>query len=256
MALKKSEQETTRVLTALVATYRSTIDFFAKKDLVVKQFHPTPFPDWQRSDRHFNLISANARQVIRCEPNRIIVRAEGYPALSAFEEVVTIARRILEEFDVKDLFSATYQSVRARPMKSLEEARTRFVQKFLGDRAVHLLTYDELSDFAVTVERGWPATTDFRKVKATLAKLNVRERVALGPVSYDEIGEKFVEFRRNAENVLYRGAHMAPRFAILADAVFTIDRRKDVDALALDLLWRFYDWAKATNDGTWKQLEG
>ena len=136
MAPKKSDQEATRVLTALVATYRPTIDFFAKKDLVVKQFHPIPFPDWQRSDRHFNLISAKARQVIRCEPNRIIIRAEGYPTLSVFEEVVKIARRVLEEFAVKDLFSATYQSVRARPMKSLEEARTRFVQKFLAQRQV------------------------------------------------------------------------------------------------------------------------
>jgi hypothetical protein len=244
------------VATSLTASFRATLDFFAEKDVAMKKYHPTPFRNWLRGDRHFNLVSSETRRVIRFEPNRFIVRVEGYPTLDPFDETLDIAKELLAAFRVSDLFGMAFTSVRSQAAGSLEEARARFANSFLTERSTRLLKLDALTDFAVVAERNWPASPDFERAKKpSLAPLQIRESVKVGPVSYEEIGQKWTEFKKDAQNKLYVTDHAAPRFAILADTKFEGDRRKGTESLKMDLLWRFYDWARDMADKTWAQVE-
>jgi len=223
----------------------------------MKKYYPAPFSHWLHGQNFFNLISPETRRVMRFEPNRFVIRAEGHPTLDPFEKAVNIAKEFLDAFGVSQLFSMKFTSVRTRQMKSLEEARSTFAETFLTDQSMRLLKRDALTDFGVAVERTWLANTEFQQVKKPdIARLKIREHITVAPVSYKEIGEKWLEFRQEADNTLYRTTHVAPRFAMLADICFEVERRKIVDVLKVDALWRFYDWAKSMADKAWSEVEG
>jgi hypothetical protein len=183
------------------------------------------------------------------------VRVEGQPDLNLFEETIQIAKELLAEFRVSDLFGMTFASVRSQMMKSLEDTRSTFAKDYLTNRSHRLLTFDPLTDFAVVAERRWPASTEFEKTKSAVAPLRILERVTVGPVSYEEVGERWVEFKRDAKNKLYETPHVAHQFGILADTSFEAERRKKDKVLATEVLWRFCDWAKKRADKTWEEVE-
>jgi hypothetical protein len=179
----------TNVAVTFVATYRATLQFFAKKDLVMADYYPKPFPHWQRGDRHFNLISPETRRVIRFEPNRFIVRAEGHPTMTPYDEVVGISQRLFEVFDARDLFAAAFTLTRARALPTRKETRVGFAKLFLADVANELMPQDGGTDYAVTVSRPWTASTDFTEMKPAIAPLRIQHDVTAGPSEYAEAAQ-------------------------------------------------------------------
>jgi hypothetical protein len=251
---KKLEGEELNVVSSLGVTYRATLKFFAQKDRAILDYYPNPFPHWARGERHFNLVSTESRRVILFEPNRFVVRAEGHPDWAAFEEIFAIAKTLMGLFEIEDLFGLVLVSVRSCSQRSLLAARERFVEKFLTYQLRNLFGEDQLPDLGVVLEQTWPAGSNFFKVRSHLAKLSMQERAQIGPVSYKEVGQKWAEFKNNAENDLYRTPHKAPKFGILADMKFEATRIKPNDSLPKDMLEQFYLWAKRRSEEVWARI--
>jgi hypothetical protein len=76
------------------------------------EYYPGPFPDWMRADSSFNLISSDTRRVMYFEANRLVIKAEGHTTIDSFEELVAIAKNLVAQFNIVDLFSANFTSVR------------------------------------------------------------------------------------------------------------------------------------------------
>lgn len=248
------------VATSLVGTYRSTLDFFAKKEQVMKSYHPTPFSHWIHGANHFNLVSTQTRRVIRFEANRFIVRVEGYAELGMFEETVDIVRTMLTEFSVSELFGVLFSAVRISHERSLPEAREHFNDRFLSRPTLQLIPAPEPMDSSVTLSYEWRANTDLQHIagqKEAQAPLVMREEVLVGPVNYKEIAQRgWIEFKKDAESEMYRTEHIAPKFGILAQMQFVANRQKKEGLLPLSVLWKVYDWGKERADAVWAQVEG
>lgn len=254
--LKALQRQPLHVSTRFAATYRTTADFFATRDTALKKYSPKPFKHWQRSETHFNLISAESRKVIRFEANRFVLRAEGHPTVDSFLELIPIAKDLLETFGVTDLFGALFVSVRSRPMKALEQAREEFARQFLTSKALKVAPVDGLTDFGVIYERRWASNLEFKPVKPSLAVSQVTQQISIGPVSYKEVGEKWVEFKKDTDNTLYQTELVAHKFGILADMRFHLNRRKGVEQFKMDVLWKFLEWARESSDEIWNTVEG
>jgi hypothetical protein len=205
----------------------------------------------------FTLISTQKRQALRFDANRMVLRVEGHLSLEAFDELVPLVKDALTTFEVTDLFGASFVSVRARPFKALDLARRTFANTYLSTPARNLVPgTDGSTDLAVLYDRSWLSMPDFRQAKTNpVALLRLREQMMLGPVQYKEIGDRWTEFRDNAENPLYRTKLVAPKFGILADMAWTLDRKPGVERLRLDTLWAFLDWGRSLSDQYWTAIE-
>ena len=128
MAKSKKKGEELHVSTVLAATFRASIAFFAHKDLAIEEYHPNPFPHWMRGDNHFNLIATNQRRAIRFEANRFIVRVEGHPNRDVFEETVAIAKKLVADFHIKQVFEMNFTSIRSYAMPTAEEAQEHLLR--------------------------------------------------------------------------------------------------------------------------------
>lgn len=246
----------TNVAVTFVATYRATLQFFAKREAVMADYYPDPFPHWQRGERHFNLISTDTRRVIRFEPNRFIVRAEGHPTMKPYDEVIAIARRLFETFDARDLFGAAFTLVRARSLPAQREARSKFAKLFLSDLSQALLPEDGVTDYAVTLSRSWTASTDLLEMKPAMAPLRIKHDLSTGPSDYREAAERFCEFTKDADNELYKTEHVAPEHSILAAVRLSLDRHTAKQGVAAPIVWKFHDWARSDAEVTWAKIEG
>jgi hypothetical protein len=250
-------------MTALSATYRPTTTFIAEKDQAMKESYLPPFNHWASGQSHFSLIAREDRQVVLFQTNRFVAKAEGYPSLDAFEKMVAIVRDLAKRFEIAEIASVLFHSIRTLSMKDLVTAREIFTKRFCSQRTLNLLTQDEYTDFGLVVERRlWPATGEFQKfpkpaVAKQYAKLLVSERAEIGPVSDKEIIERgqWIEFHRKAANELYRTEPVISPFAILADLKFEARRRQETEFLSVDVLWKFYDWARQQADDVWKKIE-
>ena len=101
------------VLVSFVATYRPTLEFFARKDDAMAEFYPEPFPHWVRGERHFNLVSRDTRRVIRFEASKFVARAEGHSTMKPYDELIAICTKLFKVFDVRDLFGSSRKYVLA-----------------------------------------------------------------------------------------------------------------------------------------------
>lgn len=240
------------VTTSLVGLFRAPIDFFLGKDAAIKRYFPDPFPHWQRSDRHFNLINPEARKVIRFDANRFVMKAEGHPSLRAFGELLRPTEDLLELFGVSEVFGTVYTDMRALSKSGIDVARREFAERFLSDTSRNVLPYDELTDYAVVVERQWHGGKGFKKAERESAPVRIVEVVQVGPVTYEEIAKrKWVEFREDAEHELYRRSHAAPTNCMLVQMRFEMHRANE--PIDLKWLWEFYDWARGRAQETWEK---
>lgn len=255
-SLKALQQQSLHISTRLAAAYRTTADFFAARDAALKKYSPKPFKHWERGDMHFNLISAETRRVIRFEPNRFVIRAEGHPTLDNFLELLPIAKELLDAFTVSDLFEVLFVSVSSRPMKTLDQARETFARQFLGSKALKVLPVDGLTDFGVIYERRWASNLDFKPARPPLAPAQISQQISIGPVTYKEVGQKWVEFKKDAANTLYKTDLVAHKFGTLADMRFHFNRRQGVEQFKMEILWKFCDWARSSTDEIWDIVEG
>lgn len=264
MATKKQRAgETSYLMTALSATYRATAAFIAAKDQAMKESYHSPFNHWAHGQSHFSLIAREDRQVVLFQTNRFVARAEGYSSLDAFEKMAVVARDLAERFEITEIASVLFHSIRTLSTSSLAEARQIFTERFCAKRTLDLLTQDEYTDFGLVVERRlWPATGEFQKfpkpqVAKKYAKLLISERAEIGPVSSDEVINRgvWIEFNRKAENEQFRTDPIIPRFAILADLKFEARRNHETEFLSVEVLWKFYEWARQQADEVWKKIE-
>ena len=93
--------------TAITATFKSTLEFFANRDSLMGELLDE-FPDWIRGTAGFNLIDTKARRVIRLEAQRLIVRCEGHESLESFQGTLKICRQMLERFAIRDFVSSNW----------------------------------------------------------------------------------------------------------------------------------------------------
>lgn len=262
---KRKKYDDLYVSVSLTAVYRSTIEFFALKDSVVADYYQKPFPHWMRADNLFSLIEPDNRRVIRFEAGRFIVKAEGHPTMTPFEELMEIARNCVDRFKIKDLFAVAFTSRRSMAMNSLEEARSNFDMRFLAEPSRRILDVDASLDFGLILERTWPSTINLKKLRPTrntalnnkLAKLNIHEYVAIGPASYMELAQKgWVEFKKDAENQLYKVQHEGHKASIFANMKFDLNRRGQEESLPIGLLWDFYELAQQKSEAAWLTIKG
>src|SRR6266478_1626796 len=177
----------TNVCVSFVATFRATLEFFAKKDVVMLEYHPKPFPHWQRSDRHFNLISTEARRVIRFEGNRFVVRVEGYSSLDPYYETLALARRMCDIFNVADIFSTAFTLTKTHALPSRQESRKAFAKLFLSPLTQDWLPQDGATDYAMTLDRSKTVSPELVEMKPALAPLRLRHQYQIGPSDYNEV---------------------------------------------------------------------
>src|SRR5258708_39366267 len=109
---REHDRYITNVLVSFVASYRATLEFFSKKEAAMALFYPDPFPHWVRGDKFFNLVSKDTRRVIRFEPNKFVVRAEGHASMKSYDDLIAITAKLFDEFQARDLFGASLTLVR------------------------------------------------------------------------------------------------------------------------------------------------
>lgn len=269
---KQKDGDICYLMTALSATFRATAEFIAEKDRVMKDNFQPPFDHWAHGQSQISLIANESRQVMLFQTNRFVAKAEGYPSLQPFEQMVTIAQNLSKIFKISEVWSVLFHSVRTTPMGSFKEARKRFADKFFTEKTLNLFSNDEYSDFGLVVEhRLWPANAQFRKISkpqlaAKMPKLKqlaeknaellIFERVDIGPVSKDEIIDRgvWVEFHEKAGNGMYKTTPAIPGFAILADLKFEARRKQETEFLSTEILWNFYEWARRQADEVWGKI--
>lgn len=250
-------------MTALSATYRPTATFIAEKDSALKESYRPPFNHWAHGQGQFSLVAKETRQVVLFQANRLVARVEGYSSFEAFESMVLVARELVKKFEITEIASILFHSIRTYSLRSLEEARQIFTRRFCAAKTSELLTQDEYTDFGLVVERrSWPATAEFQKfpkpqMAKKFAKLIISERAEIGPVSREEIIDRgaWIEFHRKAGNELYRTDPVLPNFAILADLKLEAKRNNETEFLPVDTLWKFCEWARQRTDEVWKKIE-
>jgi len=261
---KQRSEEISYLMTALSVTYRATAAFIAEKDQALEESYRSPFNYWAHGPSHFSLIAREDRQVVLFQTNRFVAKAEGYSSLDAFEKMVVVVKNLAERFKVTDIASVLFHSIRTLSTRDLTEARQLFTERFCTQRTLDLLTQDDYTDAGLVVERRlWPATGEFQKFPKSpqlakkYAKLLISERVEIGPVSSDEIETRgiWIEFNRKAANEVYRTNPIIPRFAILADMKFEAKRKNEEEFLSVEVLWKFYEWARQQADEVWKKIE-
>jgi len=260
---KKGEGETCYLMTALSVSHRATATFFAEKDRTMREYFREPFQYWSHGPNDFSLVAREDRQVIRFDLNRFVARVEGYSSLAPFEKMVKLARDLSERFEISEIRSILFHSIRTLSMKSSGDARQTFLERFYTTKTLSLLTQDEYSDFGLVVERRpWPATSEFRKFPKPkfadpYAKLLISERTEIGPVSKNEIINKgvWIEFNPKTENELYKTKPVVPTAAILANLQFMAKANRQEEFLSVDMLWKFYEWARHQADEVWGKIE-
>lgn len=262
-AKKQRDGGISYLMTALSVSYRATTAFIVEKDQAMKESYRSPFNHWVHGQNHFSLIAKEDRQVVLFQPNRFVARVEGYSSLDAFEKMVAVAQDLSKKFEITEIASVLFHSIRTLSTKSIEEARQIFTKRFCTQTTQDLLSQDEYTDFGLVVERRlWPATGEFKKfpkprVAKEYANLLISERVEIGPVSKDEIVNRgtWVEFNRKTENELYRTDPVIPHFAILADLKFEAKHNHEAEFLSVEVLWKFYEWARRQADEVWGKIE-
>lgn len=252
---RDSSRYVTNVLVSFVATYRPTLEFFARKEEAMAEFSPKPFPHWARGERHFNLVSKDTRRVIRFEANRFVVRAEGHPTMKPYDELITIATKLFTLFDVRDLFGAGLTVIRVHEQPTRKDARSRFAHTFLTHPAHDLMPMDGATDYGVVFDRRWTVSPELIEMKPAVAPLRLQTKISTGPTDYKEIGERHVEFTQNADNELYKTEHVAPDFGIVTAFEIALNRHKAREGVAAAHLWRFHDWARTEAEALWAKIE-
>jgi hypothetical protein len=252
---RRAERYVTNVLVSFAATYRATLEFFAKREATMAEFHPEPFRHWAHGDRHFNLVSTDTRRVIRFEPSRLVVRAEGHTTMKPYDELVAITTRVFEEFKARDLFGATYTLLRVREQPTRQDARSTFAAMYLSDAARNLMPMDGNTDYGVTFARDWMASTEFVEMRPALAPLRIKVDISAGPTDYHELGERHCEFTREAPDEMYRTEHVAPDFGIMAFIRVTLARHRAKEGVGAPYLWRFHEWARSEAEAQWAKIE-
>ena len=253
--VRDSSRYITNVVVAFVATYRPTLEFFARKEEAMAEFYPKPFPHWVRGERHFNLVSKDTRRVIRFDANKFVLRAEGHSTMRPYEELIAIATKLFTIFDVRDLFGAGLTVIRAHEQPTRKDARSRFAGAFLTHPAHDLMPMDGDTDYGVVFDRRGTVSADLVEMKPALAPLRLQQKISTGPTDYKEIGERYVEFTKNADNELYKTEHVGPDFGVVATIEIMLYRHKAKEGVAAANLWKFHDWARAEVESHWAKIE-
>src|SRR5262245_925934 len=124
--VRDSSRYITNVVVSFVASYRPTLEFFARREEAMAEFYPEPCSHWIRGDRHFNLVSTDTRRVIRFDANKFVVRAEGHPNMKPYDDLLAIASKLVKVFEIRDLFGAGFTIIRVHEQASRRDARSRF----------------------------------------------------------------------------------------------------------------------------------
>lgn len=211
-------------MTSLVVHFRSTLDFFENRDRAMMTFHPEKFPHWMRGDRHFNLIDTDNRKVIRFESNRLIIRSEGHDSLEPFIESLNISLEMLNNFfHIKDIFFIQMEIFQVKNEKSLHFSRTNFAKKCLSDDYKAILPIDGDTDYSITFERNNDVddslTNDRKRYKNTM---NLNIFIFMGPVTGNELKQKFLEFKEDSNLVLYKTPSIVPDYGLMCGTKLSI----------------------------------
>lgn len=252
---RRPQAHVTNVCVSFAVTYRATLEFFATKDSAMANYYPDPFPDWQRADRYFNLLSRETRRAIRFEPSRFVVRTEGHQDLNPYDHLIGIAQTLCETFAVKDIFGAAFSLIRVRSVASRKDARLRFSTSYLSDVCRELMPWDGITDYAISMDRVRAVNSDLVDMRADLAPLHIKHAFTAGPVDYAEIGQRFTEFTANADNELYRTDHVAPEFGVVAASQISLERASRKKWTTTATLWRFHDLARERSEAIWQRLD-
>lgn len=246
-------------MTSLLVHFRSTLEFFENRDRAMLKYHPDTFPHWRRGEKHFTLIDTENRKVIRFEPNRFIVRAEGHDSLDLFSDCVKISLNILKDyFNVKDIFFIQLESIQLEKQKSLFKARYNFANKFLNENSFGILPKDQETDYQLALERTEDVDSEFSPVKSQLSKriMTLTRSIIIGPVIANEVKNKFLEFKENSEHEQYKTKAIVPDFAHLIGVKLSLVPKKKIKVLFNETIDKFYPWAIEQANAIWDKIFG
>jgi len=245
---------------ALVVNFRSTLDFFKNRETAMSKFYPSKFAHWTLNPTDFNLIDTDSRQVIRFEPRRFIVRAEGHDSLDSFDECVQIAFTLAkDDFNIADFFAINFESMQvARTFTKIKQTRKEFAKKFISDLAIEILPHDGKTDYAVSVNRSDNVDGSFQMVdgRRTRANIILDKNITLGPVGGDEIIEKWLEFKEESQHEPYRTTPNVPDTANMLMVKFVAKPEPPQQKITYDIMVHFYDWAEQQTEDIWKRTLG
>ena len=241
---------------SLVGTFRSSAKYFSKKDEALSLFYPEPFPHWQRNEKQFSFVNATERTAITFHPNKFVLKSECHETTGKYDDAVPMLKELLELFEVTEFRSMQVASIRTHELSVLRTARSGFADRFLASGGENLMKRDSRTDYKVTIQRRWRGhNDDFGKVDDD-GPLNMDHVLHIGPVEKEEIGARWLEFKPDAENDLYKTEFLpAPSVAILADMKLSFRETRDTEWENADTVSRFVDWAEAKLAETWSAVE-
>jgi hypothetical protein len=127
---------------------------------------------------------------------------------------------------------------------------------FLSSASQEWLPPDGATDYAIVLDRAKAVSPDLADMKPAIAPLRLLHQLSTGPSDYREVGQRFVEFKKDSENELYRTDHVAPDFSLVAALKLTLERKTPKNSANAKTLWRFQDWARAEAELSWKRTFG
>jgi len=247
-------------LTSLVAHFRSSLGFFAKRDIVMERHHPSEFQHWMRGTNHFNLIDPGTRRVIRFEARRLIVRVEGQDSYEPFRDCLKIAANMVSEFGIADVLRLEFESVALSTENRLEQAKRSFAEKFLSQSAQTILPKDRHTDYAVMLQRNEILSRSFSLINRQLPgpKLHIDLNLSLGPVTDTEIRDRWLEFKEKEKqrNELYQTSARTPHVAIAVWHKIIVMPEPRKNFMVPDTIDMFSNWAIKEAQDQWNNVLG
>jgi hypothetical protein len=247
-------------LTSLVVYFRSSLGFFAKRDTVMARYHPNDFQHWMRGANHFNLVDPQTRRVIRFEARRVIVRVEGQDSYEPFQNCLAKAADMVGEFGIADILRLEFESVALRTESRSEQAKRNFAEKFLSQSAQNVFPKDRHTDYSIAIQRNEVLGRNFSPIRRQLSgpKLHVDYNITLGPVTADEIRDRWLEFKEKAKqkNELYQTNARTPNVAIAVWHKIIVTPDRISHPMAPDVINTFSDWALKEAQIHWHHVFG